>query len=85
MRILGALPDYRPGTLGTAVDRILARFGGAGGLKACLAPQGEDTVNAGPNPNGRNSSNSAAQTRSPRQAAPSRVRSVLTDVRNWTK
>ena len=34
-----ALPDYRPGTLGTAVDRVLARFGGAEGLKKCLAPK----------------------------------------------
>jgi hypothetical protein len=32
-----ALGDYRPGTLGAAVDRVLARFGGAAGLKACLA------------------------------------------------
>jgi hypothetical protein len=39
MRIFGALPDYRPGTLGTAVDRILARFGGAEALKPCLAPK----------------------------------------------
>jgi hypothetical protein len=33
-----ALPDYRLGTLGAAVDRVLARFGDAEGLKACLAP-----------------------------------------------
>jgi hypothetical protein len=34
-----ALSDYRPETLGSAVDLILARFGGAEGFKACLAPK----------------------------------------------
>jgi hypothetical protein len=34
-----ALADYRPATLGAAVDRVLARFGGVEGLKACLAPK----------------------------------------------
>jgi hypothetical protein len=32
-----ALPDYRPATLVAAVDLVLARFGGAEGLKTCLA------------------------------------------------
>lgn len=34
-----ALPDYRPATLAAAVDRTLARFGGADGLKKCLEPK----------------------------------------------
>ena len=34
-----ALPDYESKTLGTAVDHVLARFGGADGLKQCLAPK----------------------------------------------
>lgn len=34
-----ALRDYLPETLGAAVDRVLARFGGAEGLKQCLAPK----------------------------------------------
>jgi hypothetical protein len=32
------LADYRPATLGAAVDRVLARFGGAEAFQACLAP-----------------------------------------------